>query len=275
VIDSRSRIAEAARRLAAAGVETPRLDARLLWEHAEKFSLAPRGGRGNDPVVLFESLLARRYAREPLAYITGRKEFWSLDFEVGPGVLIPRPETETVIEQALELLPDRFAPLRVLDLGTGSACLLVAFLKEFANARGLGIDSSDKARRYACANIARHGLAGRAEIRSGNWDEEIGGAWDVILANPPYIESADLLRLVPEARFEPLEAFDGGPDGLAAIRVVADAMARLLGGIGLMEIGAGESEDAAAVMAAAGLEVTRTARDLAGIPRVLAVRRAG
>jgi release factor glutamine methyltransferase len=262
VSDSRALLSEAARRLAAAGVDNPRLDARLLWEHAE-----------NQPA--FESFVTRRCGREPLAYITGHKEFWSLDFEVGPGVLVPRPETETIIEQAIALLPDRSAPLRLLDLGTGSGCLLVAFLKEFPNSRGLGVDASEKARAYATANVNHHRLTDRAEIRPGNWGEEIEGGWDVILSNPPYIRTADIAGLAPEVRFEPTEALDGGLDGLGSIRLLAAAMARLLGGVGLTEIGAGQAAEAAIAMGDAGLVVVRTAADLAGIPRVLVTRPPG
>jgi len=272
MVDSREFVAEAARRLATAGIDNPRLDARLLFEHAQKASLADAGGRGN---AAFASLVARRIAREPLAYITGRKEFWSLDFEVGPGVLVPRPETETIVEQAIELLPDRSAPLQVLDLGTGTACLLVAFLKEFPNARGLGIDESEQACRYAAANVARHGLGGRAEIRSGNWGEGASGSWDVILSNPPYIKSGDIAGLAPEVQFEPRQALDGGPDGLDAIRQVAKVLQRLLGGIGLVEIGAGQEVAASRIMVEAGLPVGGTARDLAGIPRVIVARPGG
>lgn len=263
--DSRALVAEAVRRLAAAGVDSPRLDARVLWEQAS--ALAPSA-----PAWLFESLVARRCSREPLAYITGHKEFWSLDFEVGPGVLVPRPETETIVEQVLALYPDKTAPLRVLDLGTGSGCLLVALLKEFPNSRGLGIDSSEKARRYATANIARHGLADRAEIRSGNWAGEIDETWDVIVSNPPYIRSADIAALAPEVHFEPVEALDGGTDGLDAIRALAAVLRRLLTGFGLTEIGAGQDADASKVMTEAGLVVVRTAPDLAGIGRVLVTR---
>ena len=295
---SRAVLAEAARRLAAAGIDTPRLDARVLWEHAflpldggggecgepDGVSTRPQSaspfdppisGEGVDPVVRFESYVARRCTREPLAYITGHKEFWSLDFVVGPGVLVPRPESETIIEQALALLPDRSAPLNVLDLGTGSGCLLVAFLKEFPNARGLGIDSSEEARRYAAANIARHGLDARAELRAGNWADGIGGRWDVILANPPYVEPEEMLQLSPEVRYEPTDALGGGTDGLDSVRAVASAMSRLLAGIGLTEIGAGQAAAAGVVMAEAGLVLVRTVADLAGIPRVLVTRPAG
>lgn len=254
---SEALLRDAARRLAAAGIENPRLDARLLLEHAH----------GDNAV--FESLICRRAAREPLAYITGRKEFWSLDFEVGPGVLIPRPETETVIEQALAAFPDRAAPLDVLDLGTGTGCLLVAFLKEFPNACGLGIDVSREARAVAHRNVVRHGLAARCAIRDGDWN--VAGTYDVILANPPYIKTGDLAGLEPEVAYEPVIALDGGVDGLSAYRALAPALAVLLrpGGRALLEIGAGQEGDVAAVLVPAGLDIVCTAPDLAGIPRVL------
>ena len=289
-------LADAVRRLAAAGVDSPRLDARLLWEHANTISLSPgtggegrgegdlkrdipphpsplpQGGRGD---TLFEAFLSRRIAREPLAFITGRKEFWSLDFEVGPGVLVPRPETEIIVEQALLRLPDRSAPLRLLDFGTGSGCLLVALLKEFPNSRGLGIDCSEEARGYARRNLARHGLAGRGEIKPGDWGEGIEGPFDLIVANPPYIRSGDLPGLAPEVAREPRLALDGGADGLDALRKLAPELVRLLApnGIALVEIGAGQ--EAASVMTQAGLSVVRTAPDLAGIPRVLVIEPRG
>jgi release factor glutamine methyltransferase len=315
VSDLRALLHDAAQRLAAAGVDNPRLDARLLWQHAQsfhpsleggsKFAETPSGSVGaranfgegyaverttrplpeksslrSDLSTLpqgeggilerFDTFLTRRIARESLAYITGRKEFWSLDFEVGPGVLIPRPDTETIIEQALLLLPDKAAPLRVLDLGTGSGCLLAAFLKEFPNARGLGIDSSEKAIATATRNIARHGLASRAEIRSGDWGEGLDGPFDVILSNPPYIKSCDLAGLAPEViRYEPVQALDGGADGLASIRALGAAMKRLLAGLAFIEIGAGQAAEASAILTACGLVPLKTAPDLAGIPRIL------
>ncbi len=262
---SDSLLLDAALRLAAAGVENPRLDTRVLWNHAN----------GDSP--LFESFITRRAAREPLAYITGRKEIWSLDFEVGPGVLIPRPETETVIEQALAFFPDRAAPFRVLDLGTGTACLLVALLKEFPNARGLGVDASAEARAYALHNVVRYGLAGRCEIRCGDWDNAVTGPYDAVLSNPPYIKTADLAGLEPEVAYEPILALDGGPDGLSAYRALAPALAHLLSpsGRAFLEIGAGQSAEVGTILASCGLEVNKVALDLAGIPRVLVVKRRG
>jgi release factor glutamine methyltransferase len=260
-----SSLCDAVSRLTAAGTDNPRLDARVLLE------------RANCDGALFESFMNRRAAREPLAYIVGFKEFWSLDFEVGSGVLIPRPETETVIEQALAVFVDRALPLKVLDLGTGTGCLLVAILKEFPNASGLGIDRSEEARAYAQRNIARHGLSGRCEVRGGDWDEAIAGPYDVVLANPPYIKTADLAGLEPEVAYEPVLALDGGPDGLSAYRALVPALTRLLSPCGraFLEIGAGQSDDVGAVLARCGIIVNKVAPDLAGIPRVLVVGRTG
>ena len=255
---SDSLLVEGARRLVAAGVQSPRLDARLLLEHS----------KGDE--ARFEGFIARRAAREPLAYITGRREFWSLDFEVGPGVLIPRPETETLVEQALAFFPDRAAPLKILDLGIGTGCLPVALLKEFPNARGLGIDRSDEARAYALRNVARHGLAERCEIRGGDWAEATAGPYDVILSNPPYIRTTELAGLAPEVAYEPVLALDGGPDGLSAYRGLAPVLTRLLSpnGYAFLEIGAGQSAEVGAVLAQSGIHLINLAPDLAGIPRV-------
>ncbi len=167
-----------AARLAAAGVEAPRLDARLLLGIA--MDLAPENllvaqDSTEDQLARFEALISRRAAREPLAYIVGQKEFWSLDFEVGPGVLIPRPETETLIEEALLDFPDNDAPLDVADLGTGSGCLLIAFLESFPNAKGIGIDRSAEALAWARRNASRHGLEERCVLSQADWTEAARG----------------------------------------------------------------------------------------------------
>ena len=252
---------DAVRRLTEAGAGNPRLDVRLLWDHAQ-----------HNPGI-FESYVMRRIAHEPVAYITGRKEFWSLDLEVGPGVLIPRPDTETIIEQVLDRFPNPGTPLKLLDLGTGSGCLLIALLKEFPKATGLGIDSSDKALAIASRNVTRHGLDGRATLQAGNWLEALDGGWDVIVSNPPYIPSGDIAGLDPDVRgYEPLSALDGGPDGLDAIRVLAAGLGRVLKGYAFIEFGIGQSAAVVAVAAGAGLEVIHIAADLGGIPRVLVTK---
>lgn len=253
--------AEAIHRLTEAGVGNPRLDVRLLWDHAQR-----------NP-GLFESFVQRRCAREPLAYITGLKEFWSLEFEVDRNVLIPRPETETVVEQVMACYPDPGAPLKILDLGTGSGCLLISLLKEYPAASGLGIDSSTQALAVAARNIARHGLQARARLTESSWMESVDGVWDVIVSNPPYIPSGEIATLEPEVRdYEPVGALDGGPSGLEALKVLAAGFRRHLTGTAFVEIGAGQSESAAALMADEGLSVDHIAPDLAGIPRILVTR---
>nr|WP_243846445.1 peptide chain release factor N(5)-glutamine methyltransferase [Rhizomicrobium palustre] len=246
----------ASARLAAAGVDNPRLEARVLWEAAR------------DPAP-FESFIARREKREPVAYITGHKEFWSLDFQVGPGVLIPRPDTETMIESVLTEFPDRAAKLRVLDLGTGSGCILAAVLSEYPNATGLGVEASDTARAIATANMERLRLGTRAEIRPGNWAEALDERFDVIVTNPPYISTADIATLEPDVReYEPFGALDGGPDGLDAVRALAPELNRL-GGTSFVEIGIGQADSTAEILSAAGLHVLRAAKDLSGISRIV------
>jgi len=274
----------AAEKLGAAGIENPRLEARLLWEHAKSLSSPVYGGGGsgerseNEPEgasAVFESLLARRLAREPLAYITGKKEFWSLEFAVGPGVLIPRPETELMIESALAAFPERQAPLSALDLGTGSGAILIAFLHEFPNARGLGIDASKDALAWARANARRLGVESRCAFHAGNWAEDVAGSFAAIFANPPYIDAADMAQLAPEVgRFEPHLALSGGADGLDAYRILASQIPALLAPAGraFVEIGLGLAQPAAGLFAAAGLEIGRIRPDLAGIPRCLELR---
>jgi release factor glutamine methyltransferase len=250
--------ADAIRRLADAGIDSPRLDVRLLWDASQR-----------NPGI-FESFIKRRLAHEPVAYIVGYKEFWSLEFIVEPGVLIPRPATETIIEQVFDRYPDIGAPLKILDLGTGSGCLLTALLKEYPNARGLGIDESEKALSVAARNIERNGVTARAELKRGNWMENLDGGWDVIVSNPPYIPTGDIAGLDPDVRdYEPLGALDGGPDGLDAVRALAAGFRRLLKGTAFVEIGIGQAESAQILMADAGLSVHHIASDLAGIPRVV------
>jgi release factor glutamine methyltransferase len=260
-------LGDAVRRLTAGGIESARLDARLLWSfaHGDGHAIAP-----------FEKLIARRLAREPLAYIVGHKEFWSLDFAVGPGVLIPRPATETLIEQLCKLFSDRSAPLSILDLGTGSGCLLIAALKEFPNAHGVGIDSSAEALTWAKRNVAAHKLDDRASLIESGWLEEASPGFDVLLCNPPYIPSADIDTLEPEVRlYEPRPALDGGPDGLDAYRALAPRIGRLLApaGLAFAEIGSGQGVAVRQILGAAQLKVVATIPDLSGIPRSLVLKR--
>ena len=265
---------EATRLLAGAGIESPRGEARLLLAHALGISRDASLTAVPTPEqnAAFEASVGRRAAREPFAYITGRKEFWSLDFAVGPGVLIPRPDTETLIEQALHLVPDKNAPLRIADLGAGSGAILVAALTEFPQARGIGFESSPEAFAFAQANAAR--LVGpRAEIRSADWNSA-DGLFDLVFSNPPYVPSADIESLSLEVcRYEPYAALNGGRDGLEAYRTLAELLPRILkpGGHALLEIGIGQ--ESAMEPMFRKLEMAHIAPDLAGIPRCLVLRK--
>jgi release factor glutamine methyltransferase len=277
---ARDLIGPLAAQLAAAGIEGARAEAWLLLAAATG---RPRAALmagvaealSRDEVRSVDAMVCRRCAREPIAYILGEKEFWSLPFRVGPAVLIPRPETETVVEAALARVADRSAPLRILDLGTGSCCLLLALLSELPQATGIGSDVSAAALAIAGLNAARLGLAGRVELRQSDWGREIAPAFDLIVGNPPYVAAGEWQMLQPEVReFEPSAALLAGPDGLAAYRALAPDCARLLapGGSVALEIGAGQGDAVAGILARAGLALEERRRDLAGIERCLVAR---
>jgi release factor glutamine methyltransferase len=270
-------IAAAAARLAASSIAEPRREARLILSLAlgvDPGELLAWPERALDEAarVQFEALIRRRAGHEPFSRLRGRREFWSLDFELSSDTLDPRPDSETLIEAALEAIADRGAPLRVLDFGTGTGCLLLALLSELPQATGLGIDRLPGAVATARRNAARLGLDGRAQFREGDWDREILGPVDVILANPPYISSGEVSRLAPEvASFEPRLALDGGVDGLDAYRILAPALARLLapGGFACVEIGFGQSASVVALFSESGLKIRSLRPDLSGTPRCL------
>jgi release factor glutamine methyltransferase len=267
-------IDDAARQLAAAGVESPRTEARLLYAHAlgvhRDDTLSADLRPTPEQAAAFAAMVARRSAREPFAYITGHKEFWSLDFAVGTGVLVPRPETETLIEEALRVVPDRNAPMAIADLGTGSGALLIAALKEFPRAAGLGLDSSPEALAYAQRNVFSNGFSERAKLRLDDWAAAPDDSFELVFSNPPYIPSAEIAALDPEvSSFEPRAALDGGPDGLDAYRALAALLPRMLkkGGQAILEIGAGQAVEP--VFVGSGLRLVGIAPDLAGIPRAV------
>ena len=188
-------------------------------------------------------------------------------------MLVPRPDTETLVEEALRIVPDKSAPLRIADLGAGAGAILIAALKEFPNATGIGFESSTEAFRYASANAARL-IGARAHIRQQEWDKA-EGPFDLIFSNPPYIPSGEIESLEPDvSRFEPRAALDGGPDGLSAYRALAELLPRILapGGHTLLEIGLGQAHSIAKLFG--GLELLRIAPDLSGIPRCVILRKA-
>ncbi|MGH6887759.1 MAG: peptide chain release factor N(5)-glutamine methyltransferase [Rhizomicrobium sp.] len=277
----RDALARAAGVLHAAGIESARLDARVLLAFA--LGVSPEFLVTVDEVSAgrigeFDRLLARRANREPLAYITGTREFWSLSFTVGPGVLIPRPETETLIETALKEFPETAMPLRVLDIGTGSGCLLVALLAERAPAIGTGVDRSDAALGYARRNVSAHGLDRRVHLVRSSWCPPGDGVFDMILSNPPYLSEAEFESAPPEIRnHEPRTSLVAGPDGLAAMRALGPVLGALLApsGLAFFEIGTGQRDAATQILQSCGLEVRRAVPDLSGVPRCLVIGRPG
>lgn len=264
-------LAEAARRLAGLG-DTPRLDAELLMAKAlgvERESLLLNDLDGEAPEA-FDELVERRAGGEPVAYITGRRAFWTIELMVGPGALVPRPDSETLIEAAVEHFGTA-GPQTILDLGTGPGTLLLAALDQWPAARGLGIDRSPEALAFAQANARHLGLEGRAAFRLGNWAEGVDDVFDLILCNPPYVASgAPLPRDVAE--WEPREALFAGGQGLNEYRRLAPVIGGLLraGGITCLEIGAGQEPAVRALFMRQGLNVGHR-NDLAGHVRCLTV----
>jgi peptide chain release factor 1 len=263
--------------LAAGGTAVPRLDARLLLAHA--LGVPPERMMSLGARILseaeqsaFRDLLRRRHTGEPTSRIVGRREFWSLEFEVTPDVLDPRPDSETIVEAALAELQGRAAP-RIADLGTGSGCLLLALLAERRDATGLGIDISAAACRVAAGNARRLGLDGRVVFACMDWNGAAAACgFDAVVSNPPYIADGEIERLAPEvARHDPRDALSGGADGLDAYRRLAPAVAALLrpGGFAAVEIGAGQRPAVERIFAVRGLVLRAARRDLAGIDRCL------
>ncbi|WP_439545341.1 peptide chain release factor N(5)-glutamine methyltransferase [Sandarakinorhabdus sp.] len=254
------------------GGETARLDAEVLLAHAmgcTRGDLLLNQQRSIDPQV-YETMVKRRAAGEPVAHIVGSREFWSLDLIVTPDVLIPRPDSETLIEVALRLC-DR-PPTRILDLGTGSAALLLAALSEWTNATGLGIDASAAALAVAQANADRTGMAARAAFRLGDWGQGLEERFDLILCNPPYIGTSEALS--DEVRdHEPAAALFAGADGLDDYRRILPQLAGLMtnDGLAVLEIGHRQGPALLALAAGHGLAATLHC-DLAGRDRCVALR---
>ena len=262
--------------LAAAGVEGPRRDAMALLAAAglprEKQIGRPVGPVERDALAAYRGMVARRVRREPVSRILGRREFWSLPFAVTPDTLDPRPDSETLVEGALNLWPDRTAPLSILDLGTGTGCLLLALLSELPRATGVGADISPAALRVAQANAQALGLSHRAGFAASDWGDGLKGPFNLILANPPYIADGDMGRLEPEvALYEPRGALAGGSDGLEAYRHLAPRLGTLLapGGHALLEVGAGQAAEVAGLLGEEGLKIRRILRDFGGIERCI------
>lgn len=273
-------LASAAACLRSAGIESARREARVLVAHGSGLGHAvlfgyPERTLPPDKIRDIDALIRRRTAGEPLSRIVGRREFWSLDFHLSPHTLDPRPDSETLVEAVLELLPDRDRPLRILDLGTGSGCLLLALLSELPQAFGIGVDASAGACVTAAKNARALKLAGRAAFVVADWATACSGGFDVVVSNPPYVLSSEIPRLAAEVReYDPHAALCGGEDGLAAYRAIVRDLPRLLRSEGFVafEIGAGQHSGVAALLGEAGIPVVAVRRDLAGIERCLIAR---
>ncbi len=264
-----------ARRLAAAGVEDAAADARLLAVEALGIDRVAMHVDRDRPLTdaqtaALDRLARRREAREPVSRITGHREFWSLDFVLSPATLDPRPDSETLVQAALDRVPDRGRPLTILDLGTGSGCLLIALLAELPRARGIGVDISAEAAVAARRNAARLGVAGRADFLVSDWASALALRVDLVLCNPPYIARSETDSLAPEvARFDPDAALFGGLDGLDAFRELAPALPAVLnaGGWACLEVGAGQALTVMGLLGEAGLVELAAIEDLNGLKR--------
>lgn len=269
---ARQALSTAAARLAR-GSDTARLDAELLMAHAmgvERNALLL--SRMDDAVpAAFDALLERRLAGEPIAYIVGTRDFWSVRLKVGPGVLVPRPDSETLIEAAVDHF-ETSGPRTVLDLGTGPGTLLLAALAQWPHATGIGVDRSDRALAFARDNADALGLAQRAEFRCGDWTQGLEGAFDLILCNPPYVETAAALPR-DVAHWEPAEALFSGDDGLDDYRRLAPAIPPLIAPAGLacIEVGAGQAGDVIRLFEEQGV-IAQSRKDLNGHDRCIVIR---
>ncbi len=257
----------------AATSDTPRLDAELLMAHAlgvERDVLLLSKQDGAVPAD-FAGFIERRKSGEPVAYITGKRAFWNIELEVGPGALVPRPDSETLIEAAIEHFAGTPGPKRILDLGTGPGTLLLAALDQWPKATGVGVDSSADALDYARRNARRLGLAERAFFKRGDWAKGISESFDLVLINPPYVAEGEALG-PGVAEHEPAEALFAGEEGLAEYRRLAPDIGRLLapGGLAAVEIGHEQAQAVEDLLREQGLS-PRLARDLAGRPRAMLI----
>jgi release factor glutamine methyltransferase len=276
-------VAEARRALSDAfrqsSIDSPELDARILVGHLLGLDHTALAAAANhtldaDQAHTLAILAERRMAREPIARIVGGKEFWDLQLRITQTTLVPRPETETVVEAALAAIDAggaRTRVLRIADLGTGSGAILLALLSELPCAFGIGTDLSHDALAVARDNAIRHGLSPRAAMLACNFGAALVGGFDLVVANPPYIATGEIAALPPEVRHDPLQALDGGHDGLAAYRAIAADVRRLIKPLGhlVLELGAGQADAVTKLLQAENLVLAPAQSDLNGIPRAL------
>ncbi|CAN0384598.1 unnamed protein product [Discosporangium mesarthrocarpum] len=253
------------------------VDARLLAAAAcglsrEEMLLEPHRAVAFDAQARFREMVARRCRREPVARILGSREFRSLEFGLGPDTLEPRPDSETIVDAAVRYGRAFAGPIRVLDLGTGTGCLLLSVLDELGDATGIGSDIATGAIEVATRNAQKLGLADRARFVQADWTAGIDGPFDLILSNPPYINSGEIAELAPEvAAYDPMVALDGGVDGLDAYRALTSCAPPILsaGGVVVIEIGAGQQGDVTAIFDGAGFGLVEARDDLGGHTRAL------
>ena len=268
-------IADARARLTSAGVEIPGLEARLIAAHIFRCDIAtlignPERTVNSCRVAQFEEALQRRLRREPLAYIIGEREFWSLPLGVTRDTLIPRPDTETLVQAALAWRATRGGAPLILDLGTGSGCLLLALLVELPAARGVGVDISRPALSVARANAERLGVGSRAAFVCADWASPLAGRFDLVVCNPPYIANSEWDALTADVRdFEPALALRGGSDGMQAYRRILSELPRLLApnGSAFVELGGVSAAEVAGLAAAHDMHPYEITNDLAGRAR--------
>jgi release factor glutamine methyltransferase len=269
-------IRDGAARLAGVA-ENPRLEARLLLARALGLTQNDliRDPNHQIDTTAYENLLLRRTMHEPLALIVGHREFWSMAFKVSPATLIPRPDSETLIEAAVVAFTARPHPGRIIDLGTGTGCLLLALLAEFPGAFGIGLDLAPDAAALAKANAIQLGFASRSAFLAGNWADAISGRFDLVISNPPYIPGPVIETLMPEvARHEPARALDGGIDGYDAYRTILPRLKDLLepDGIAILELGRGQAKYVTYLAREAGFDASLRV-DLAEISRAIVLGR--
>jgi release factor glutamine methyltransferase len=265
----------AVRILHEAGIEEAELDAKLLAAYSlktDRMGMLLQGGREltAEEREQYAQLIKRRAEHEPVGRIMGNSEFWGLNFGLNAATLEPRQDSETLIEAALDLYPDHRAPLRMIDLGTGSGCLLLTVLSEFPHATGIGTDAAAAAIDQAISNAETLGLHTRAKFIETSWASGITEQFDLVVSNPPYIASAEIETLMPEVRrHDPRAALDGGADGLDAYRAIAEILPHLLKPTGhaVLEVGHDQAQAVMALLQSMGLKNIRTRRDLAGIER--------
>jgi release factor glutamine methyltransferase len=261
-----------------AGIDSADLDARLLLQEVLSCSQAQLMSGGKDPVGPdavrhYQDLLDRRSAHEPVSRITGRREFWSLDFKVTPAVLDPRPDTETLVQAVLDDVADRQEPLRIVDLGTGTGCILIALLTELPCATGIAVDQSKDALDVAWSNAVAHGVANRVRCSQSDWGQVLeANCADIVVSNPPYIGHDDMQQLMPEvALFDPPEALNGGEMGLEDYKKIAIDLPRLLKPKGrfYLEVGIGQASQVVEIIAEKTTNSIFVTKDLPGIDRVV------